>query len=131
MNKLTLKEAYGLTLIKIEELISEGFKVSKVESNSRNNPETIAKYNSPDNLSPELWYHISFNLSGSLSIERIMDASRYLRMCGIRFDTGAGCGSCDWELDWSFSVKKGEDIEGIYSLNELEDSYNNLFKKEK
>ena len=38
--------------------------------------------------------------------DHIYKAASHLNEAGIYFDTGAGCGSLDWELDWSLKGAK-------------------------
>lgn len=119
---MTPIEAHEFTLQKIEELKSKGIEVTMRPSRSRNNPDTVAKYNRPERVPPDRWFHVTLFPKNTEDSRLIYEASNYLGLAGISFDTGAGCGGRDWELDWSFkyTVKEDEKArEGREILNDL------------
>ena len=119
---MTTQEAYDFTIDKVNELQKSGIKVETRSCNSKDNPETIAKYSSPENVAPEFWVHISFKTDNKPHLDQIHEAVNYLGMCGISFDTGGCCGQRDWELDWSFRYKEGdEDWEKRDTRDDVED----------
>ena len=119
---MTADEAYCFTIEKVSELKDDGIEVLIRPSKSRNDKYLKDKYNKPERISPELWSHIELKAKNSIQVQRIFDMATYLGMCGIRFDTGCGCGSRDWELDWSFEYKPGEDnFEWTNARRDLED----------
>ena len=55
-----------------------------------------------EELDPKLWKHVSIPM-GECPVKDIFDLELEFAESGISFDTGAGFGFRDWELDWSFS----------------------------
>ena len=106
---MTTIEAYRFAMIKVNELKESGIQVIIKPSQSRDNKEIIKKYDKPDRISSELWNHITFENLNTIQAQKIMEIGNYLGMCGITFDTGGFIGHRDWEFDWSFSYKQGEE----------------------
>lgn len=77
--------------------------------------DVVKKYNKPDRLHYSEWRNVQFKVKSKLEAEKVSFARRYLGINGCSFDTGAGCGSMDWEIDWSFRFI------GIEEDKELED----------
>ena len=46
-------------------------------------------------------FQIDTSEFGDEKWEKLFKAERLLSEIGVTFDTGAGCGCRDWELDWS------------------------------
>ena len=108
---MTTTEAYTFALSKIDKLKKEtGIEVKIKASNCKDNPRVVEKYNLPERIPPELWCHISF-IARETTNQRIklIELRNYLGMCGISFDTSAGCGEIDWEFDWSFRYIRDEE----------------------
>lgn len=106
---MKLNDAYKMTLESIEFLKSKGLKVDISESISRSNANIIDKYKSPDRLSPDKWIHVSIEIPDNEDLRKlIFDEQMKLYDNNISFDTGAGFGGRDWELDWSFHVRYNE-----------------------
>lgn len=127
---MDITEAYYFTMDKVKELRDGGIDVLIKSSSSKNNPDTVKKYNRPDRISPDLWHHVSFQISDLEQYQKIHEAANYLGLCGIGFDTGCGCGSSDWELDWSFRYKKGEeDWDWRDAREDVKDMAENIFYK--
>jgi len=128
----TVIEAYEFTLSKIKDLEETGIMVTFKPTNSRNDKEIVEKYNLPDRLPPELWYNVKFTIIDPSDSNKIFELGNYLRLCGIGFDTGGCCGIRDWELDWSFTYKKGDDQPELgMAREELEEMINSLSWSEK
>lgn len=102
---MNIYEAYKLTLEQISELEIDGVKVKLVKSISAFNEKIIEKYNTPKNIKPEDWIHVSFIIENEIDMERVFKAQDKLNNLGIYFDTGFGGGERDWEIDWSLSCK--------------------------
>ncbi|HDL74872.1 MAG TPA: hypothetical protein ENH06_00580 [bacterium] len=77
----------------------------------------IIPYNNPNNIRDateneipkKLWCRINFKIKEKSDIQKINELGDYLGMCGISFDIGGCKNSRDWEFDWSFEYKKGEE----------------------
>lgn len=77
----------------------------------------ITPYNNPNNISDakndeipkNLWCRINLKIKDKSDAQKISELGNYLGMCGISFDSGGCKGSRDWEFDWSFKYKKGEE----------------------
>jgi hypothetical protein len=123
-------DAYYFAMTKINELRKDGIEVAIKPTKSRNNKDVVRKYNRSDRIPPELWNHISFKISDTVQAQKIMKMANYLGMCGITYDTG-GCAECrDWEFDWSFSYKEGEENwEWRNRREEVEDMINQMCKE--
>jgi hypothetical protein len=113
-------EAYNLTIDKIEELKREGINSTSVPSRSRGDRNLIKKYNSPKNVKPDKWFHVTFNINDEVQADKIFDAVKYLGLCGIQFDTGGYKNTRDWELDWSFEYTGKENEEWMQKVEEVE-----------
>ena len=108
---MTTIEAYNLTLSKIEELRKKGIEVTIKPSKSRDNEELQKRFKGPERIPSNLWTFVTFTIKNKGDAIAVYEMANYLGMCGIRFDTG-GC-ACyrDWEIDWSFQYRKGEENE--------------------
>ena len=100
--------AYKHVMNVIDSLKKDGIQIliqqPRVIRNSEN-PESldlVKKYNKPDRLHYSDWRNVQFKVKSQLEAEKVSFARRYLGINGCSFDTGAGCGSMDWEIDWSF-----------------------------
>lgn len=123
---MTTQEAFDFVMSKVDELKELGIKVVSKPCPSKNNPKTIAHYNTPENIKPDTWVHISFKTTDVKHLAEIHEVVNYLGMCGITFDTGGCNGQRDWKLDWSFNYKEGsEDWIKRNVRDDLEDMLNN------
>lgn len=124
---MTPTDAYYFAMTKVNELKEGGIEITIKPSKSRNNEDTVKKYNKPNRIPPELWNHISFKILDAGQAQKVMEMGNYLGMCGISYDTG-GCAGCrDWEFDWSFSYRKGEENwEWRDAREEVEDMINQM-----
>ena len=115
-------EAYNFTLEMVEKLKEHGITVKVKESRSRNSESAIKKYDKPDRVPPEMWNHVTLCYETADQRTKIYEATRYLGMVGIYFDTGGCANQYDWEMDWSFSYQKGrEDWEKMEAQEWLDD----------
>lgn len=97
---MTLLEAFELTLSKVKELEDSGIKVKRVPSHNND----YYNLNEDSSLPKDKWCAVSFTCSSQEQMNKLHEVERILGDQGIGFDTGAGFGSRDWELDWSFSL---------------------------
>ena len=102
---MNIYEAYRLTLEQISELEIDGIKVKVVKSKSAFNERLFEKYNTPNNIKPEDWIHVSFIIENQIDLEKVFKSQDKLNNLGIYFDTGFGGGERDWEIDWSLNCK--------------------------
>jgi hypothetical protein len=120
---MTIIEAHEFAMQKVEELRAKGIEVTVKPSRSRNIESTLAKYgNRPDRVPPDRWFHVTFRAKDAEEARLVFEASNYLGLAGMSFDTGGGMGGRDWELDWSFkyTVKEDEKArEGREIVNDL------------
>ena len=125
-------DAYYFAMTKVNELKEDGIEVIIKPSISRNDKEFVNKYDKPNRIPSELWNHISFKISNAIQAQKVMKMRSYLGICGINFDTGGFTGYRDWEFDWSFSYKKGEEkMEWIKAGEDVEDMINQMCVSEK
>lgn len=96
------------------------------ESEKPEELDIVKKYNIPNRLHYGDWRNVQFKVKTQLEAQKVSFARRYLGANGCCFDTGAGCGSMDWEIDWSFKFtgveenKEREDFDIVmenFSLN--------------
>lgn len=75
-----------------------------------------------------LWRNVQFKNMTSQQLQVIHEKREYLGMAGISFDTGCGCGSLDWEVDFSFRYTNGEseNYEHREICSSIEESYSKL-----
>lgn len=107
---MTPTEAYEFAMESVDDLKKmHGIKVTIVPSKSKQNQETVSKYNLIDRIPPELWVRITFKFETNEQRIKIFEMGSYLGLCGISFDTGGCCNSRDWEFDWSFIYKEGDE----------------------
>lgn len=124
---MTPTEAFYFAMEKIKELQEYGVKVKMKPSRSRENPDTVAKYNLPDRIPPNLWHHINLIYENEGQYMKIREARSYLGMCGISFDTGGMGTMRDWEFDWSFKYHEGEEKwEWSQRASEVDDMIDSL-----
>lgn len=124
---LNLEEAYNKTFETIEEIKETGIEVNIVESSARNITSILDEYQGrTDRLPPEKWWHISFVNTNNEEKELIFEKSIELAKQGICFDTGAGCGCIDWEIDWSFHIDFDQIEEQADRLEIVQDLSKNL-----
>lgn len=102
-------DAYTRVMECIGKFVKLGISVTLTPAKCRFNPETVETYNEPGRLPPALWFNIKFKPTGPDQSKAITDAQVELINRGIAFDTGAGCGSIDWEIDWSFHCMEVSD----------------------
>lgn len=124
------KEAYELTLEKIEELGREGIEVTIKPFKSLTTPYGIVdqlvernneKYDRLGGIPPNKWFYVTFSVLDESHAIKIHKAGDYLGMCGITFDVGGWQGYRDWKLDWSFSYTGKEDEDWREARDEVED----------
>lgn len=113
-----VNEAYKHTIGVIDSLKKQGIDVLVQQPRvirQVENPDdldVVKKYNKPDRLHWSDWRNVQFKVKNQEEAEKVSFARRYLGINGCSFDTGAGCGSMDWEIDWSFTFTgKEEDKE--------------------
>ena len=124
-------EAFEFTLTKVWELKESGIEVKIKPSCSRDNKDLEKKYSGPDRVPAEKWLFVSFHIKNGNESKKIFEMGQYLAMCGICFDTGGCSGQRDWELDWSFSYKKGEEnMEMIIAREQVEDKLSGMNKED-
>lgn len=96
------------------------------ESETPEELDVVKEYNNPDRIHYSDWRNVQFKVKSQLEAKKVSFARRYLGINGCSFDTGAGCGSMDWEIDWSFKFtgveenKEREDFDTVmenFSLN--------------
>jgi len=103
-----VNDAYKHTMNVIESLkkrrIDVLIQIPRVirESNNPEDLDVVKEYNLPDRINWPCWRNIQFKIKNKEEAELVSFARRYLGINGCSFDTGAGCGSMDWEIDWSF-----------------------------
>jgi hypothetical protein len=100
LNEQDVELAYKHTLSVIKALAKAGIQ-SDIE------PAKIEEISEPPEqpqLSPEKWVHVSFYPTSKQQFDDVFQAEWELTELGISFDSGAGMGSIDWELDYSFEV---------------------------
>ena len=123
---MTTNEAYYLAIKKVKELKDSGIKVHVKRSKSRNDPEMVMKYSSPDHITPSKWIHVSFDCKNKEETNKVFEAGNYLNLCGISFDTGGWQRSRDWEFDWSFRYTRKEEIESMEERKQVENILDEL-----
>lgn len=124
-------EAFYFTMQKVKELKESGITVSVNPTKSRTDKELAKKYDKPERISAEHWVNVSFKVENKEQALKIHETANYLGLCGIRFDTGGSSNCRDWELDWSFSYKKGEeDWEWRDAREEVEDMISKMSDEE-
>lgn len=110
-----VNEAYKHTIGVIESLKKQGIEVlvqqprTIRESKNPDELDVVKKYNKPNRLHWTYWRNIQFKVKNQEEAEKVSFARRYLGINGCSFDTGAGCGSMDWEIDWSFTFTGKEE----------------------
>lgn len=113
-----INSAYMHTMDVVNSLKKEGIEVliqePRVIKESTNPGEldVVKKYNRADRLHYTDWRNVQFKVKTKLEAEKVSFARRYLGINGCIFDVGSGCGSTDWEIDWSFNftgIKKDEE----------------------
>lgn len=108
---MNVNEAYDHTLTVVDEIKEAGVKVEIKPCSSRDNEDLVKKYDVPNRISSDKWIHVSFFPKGKEEIDLVFEKGRALRALNICFDSGGGCGSRDWELDWSFTIKEDASLE--------------------
>ncbi len=121
MNTL-LEQAHRVTMSSVQRARDLGIRVDVKECNSRNNPELVARYNTPDRLLPDKWFHVIFHPVNQDQLNLIHTMTHELGSVGVMFDSGGCVGERDWELDWSFHLGSPEDPERHNALVELEET---------
>jgi len=117
---MNLNEAYQYTLDTIEGMRNSGMQIKMVPSKSRNNKGTVKKYDRPDRLSQDKWFHVTFYPKTDAHRELIQDMRKALGWLCIVFDTGGGSCERDWELDWSFHLEEMPDSDREVLQDEVE-----------
>lgn len=103
-----VNSAYKHTMYVIESLKKQGIDVlvqqPRVIRESENPEELdiVKEYNKTDRLHWSDWRNVQFKVKNQEEAEKVSFSRRYLGINGCSFDTGAGSGSMDWEIDWSF-----------------------------
>ena len=114
--------AFEFTLTKVWELKESGIEVIIKPSRSSENKDIAKRYSGTDRVPAEKWLHVTFHIKNGNESKKVLEMAQYLAMCGICFDTGGCSGQRDWELDWSFSYKKGEeDMDMIVAREQVEE----------
>ena len=125
----------------IDSLEKQGIKVKVQipriirESDNPDSLDTVKKYNKTDNIHWSDWRNVQFAVKDREEAEKVSFARRYLGINGCSFDTGSGCGSMDWEIDWSFHFtgqeesKERADFDEVmeeFCLEHINDPYGNF-----
>lgn len=100
----TVSDAFDATMTAVKRLEDAGVKVKITPTKSQNDEKTVKQYDTPDRIEPNKWVSVSFFPKNDEEAKMIYEEGDKLRSLNISFDTGGGCGSRDWELDWSFTV---------------------------
>ena len=124
----TPTEALEFTLNVLEKLKLHGIKVTTKESVCANDIDFVEeKKLDPSTIPATLWRLYSLHHTTQDQRQKISEATKYLVMCGISFDTGGCDGQYDWELDWSFRFRKGyEDWDKMEGLEWLDDQLTHI-----
>lgn len=105
-----INEAYKHTMSVVESLKKEGIDVliqePRVirESETPDELDVVKKYNNPNRLHWSYWRNVQFKVKTKEESQKVSFARTYLGINKISFDVGSGCGSIDWEIDWSFRL---------------------------
>jgi len=124
-----VNEAFEHTMSVIESLKKQGIEVKVQvpriirESDNPDSLDTVKKYNKPDRLDWSDWRNVQFAVKDQEEAGKVSFARRYLGTNGCSFDTGSGCGSMDWEIDWSFSFTGQEENEEIAEFDEIMEKF--------
>ena len=108
---MNVLEAYQIALDKITELENSGIEVKMKKTGKSLEESPDSKYDLPDRLPRDLYLHVSFVPKSEDAWDAVFAAGMELAKKGISFDTGAGGGERDWELDWSFN---GPDTKPVF-----------------
>jgi hypothetical protein len=127
---MDLFEAYEFTLEKVRELMDDGIHVNMIVPKLASNLEVVRKAKEKGGAIPsDKWVRISFKNLDKMEAEKVLEKGNYLGLCGISFDCGGSEGVRDWELDWSFTYNKGQEmLDWIESREQIEDNINNDYK---
>ena len=124
-----IKEAYKHTMSVVDSLKKQGIevevKIPKIIRES-DNPyllDTVKKYNKSDRLHWSDWRNVEFKVKDQKEAEKVSFARRYLEINGCSFDIGAGCGSMDWEIDWSFNFTGQEENKERIEFDEIMEKF--------
>ena len=87
-----------------------------------NNLDIESEITKIDNNQNEEWYSISFKVKNENELSIIFEIEKDLLSKNINFDTGYNflLNKRDWELDYSFSIDKSNNIRYERVLNNLE-----------
>ena len=122
---MTTIDAYYFTMNKVNELKEGGIEISIKPSRNINDKDTIEKYKDHDGIPLKLWTYVTFKVTDTTQVQKIIEMTNYLGMCGITFDISGEIGERDWEIDWSFKYTEGkEDWEWRKNIEEVEDIIN-------
>lgn len=128
-----VNEAYKHTIGVIESLKKQGIAVLVrqpgiiTKSDAPDELDIVKRYNKPDRLHWSDWRKIQFNVKSQDEAEKVSFARRYLGINGCYFDTGAGCGSMEWEIDWSFTFTGREEDKERADFDEVLEKFCLLF----
>ena len=120
------KEAYELTLRKVQKLKDSGIKCTINPYSGESIKELSIRYNEVSRIKSDKWISVNFsNLDKGQSL-KVHEVANYLGMCGITFDIGGTADTRAWELDWSFEYTGKEDEERRDARDEVENIWNNM-----
>ena len=122
--KTPVEKAYIYTMKIVGEIKKLGIKTKIKRSRARK--ETIEKYHPPERLHHRKWRHITFYPQNKEESNMIYREALKLAELGIYFDSSAGCGGRDWEIDWSLKYRHNTNTEHLEVLEELINSSNIL-----
>lgn len=77
--------------------------------------ESIRSEKEDNTLPKQLWVHVSWIPKSDEEWNKVFEFEKILP---YTFDTGAGFGQRDWELDWSFHFKNIDQIPSIENLKD-------------
>jgi len=113
---MTPDEALKHTLEFVKELQEQGISVSVVSYNMQeeDKEELLAMYgpggtHSEFRADPSLWCRVCSRTVDAAQADEIRALAINLSRVGVFFDSSGMGGQRDWELDWSFKYKPGED----------------------
>jgi len=127
--EMDLEEAHEFALEKVKELMDGGIQVTMTAPELAKDKKAIAEAKERRAIPSEKWIRISFQNLDEIECLKIFEAGNYLGLCGISFDCGGFDKGRDWELDWSFEHRHGEErTEWIEAREVMEDNINSRNK---
>lgn len=125
-------DAYHFAISKVNELKKEGINIIIEPYDTKKYKSIVEKFKNQQNGIPsKLWSRVSFKGITSSQALKIINMGNYLGMCGISFDVGGCCSLRNWEFDWSFRYKSGdENSDWREAYEDVEEKINELSSEE-